>query len=130
MWYSSEKPSNNIPHQAPSLNHSLLCAFVAVGPCGHLTSGLNDRGRPQATPARRTIAPKTSNICIQSPYLRVTPAITYCIQFFSISRRTRDSRNWTTGTPSLATFLDNHEPTTILTVLLDPNRFWFAPFSR
>src|SRR5215208_8303165 len=114
MWYSSEKPSNSIPHQTPSLNHSLLCAFVAVGPCGHLTSGLKERGRPSATPARRTITPKTINICIQSLCLGVTPAITYCIQLFSISRRTRESRDLTTRTPSLATFVDNDEPTTIL----------------
>src|SRR5215203_3078945 len=114
MRYSSEKPSNSIPHQTPSLNHSLLCAFVAVGPCGHLTSGLKERGRPSATPARRTITPKTINICIQSLCLWVTPAITYCIQLFSISRRTRESRGRTTGTPSLATVVDNCEPTTIL----------------
>src|ERR687889_46885 len=80
MWYSSEKPSNSIPHQRPSLNHSLLCAFVAVGPCGHLTSGLKERGRPKATPARRTITPKTINSCIQNLCLWVTPAITYCVQ--------------------------------------------------
>src|ERR671910_1007778 len=113
MWYSSEKASNSIPHQTPSLNHSLLCAFAAVGPCVHLTSGLKERGRPKATPARRTITPKTINICIPSLYLWVTPTITYCIQLFSISRRTRDSRDWTTGAPSRATFVD-YEPTRIL----------------
>src|SRR5215211_527671 len=114
IWYSSEKPSNSIPHQAPSLNHSLLCVFAAVGPCGHLTSGLKESGRPKATPDRRTITPKTINICIQSLCLGVTPAITYCIQLFSISRRTRESRGLTTRTPSLATFVDNYEPKTIL----------------
>src|ERR687897_2717480 len=114
MWYSSESPSNSIPHQAPSLNHSLLCAFVAVGPCGHLTSRLKERGRLKAPPARKTITPKTISICIQSLCLWVTPAITYCVQLFSISRRTRESRDWTTGgAPSLATFVD-YEPTTIL----------------
>src|ERR671916_629232 len=123
MWNSSEIPSNSIPHQTPSLNHSLLCAFAAVGPCVHLTSGLKERGRPKATPARRTITPKTINICIPSLYLWVTPTITYCIQLFSISRRTRESRDWTTGAPSLATFVD-YEPTTILadtrTLALEP----------
>src|SRR5215212_9108527 len=110
MWYSSEKPSNNIPHQTPSLNHSLLCAFVAVGPCGHLTSGLNERGRPRATPDRRTITPKTINICIQRPYLWVTPAITYGIHFFSSSRRTRDSRGWILSREPLGLSPAPHQP--------------------
>src|ERR671910_2114018 len=113
MWYSSEKASNSIPHQTPSLNHSLLCAFAAVGPCVHLTSGLKERGRPKATPASRRITPKTISICIQSLCLGVTPAIAYCVQIFSISRRPRESRDWTTGAPSLATFVD-FEPTRIL----------------
>src|SRR5215210_6858861 len=95
MWYSSEKPSNSIPHQTPSLNHSLLCTFEALGPCVHLTSGLKERGRPKATPARRTITPKTISIWIQSLYLWVTPAITYCVHLISISRRARESRGWT-----------------------------------
>src|SRR5215213_908061 len=111
MWYSSEEPLKSIPHQRPSLNHSLLCAFEAVGPCGHLTSGLKERGRPTATPARRTITPMTINICIQSPCLWVTAAITYC--FFDLPA-SRASRGLTTGTPSLATIVDNHKPTTIL----------------
>src|SRR5215210_6144858 len=114
MWYSSEKPLNSIPHQRPSLNHSLLCTFEALGPCVHLTSGLKERGRPKATPARRTIAPNTIGICVQSLCLWVTPAITYCVHLISISRRARESRSWTTGTPSLAIFVDNCQPTTIL----------------
>src|SRR5215203_835850 len=114
MWYSSEKPSNSIPHQMPSLNHSLLCAFAAVGPCGHLTSGLKERGRPKTTPASRRITPKTISICIQSLCLGVTPAIAYCVQLFSISRRTRESCGWTTGPFYLAIFVDSYEPTRIL----------------
>src|SRR5918994_6671389 len=99
MWYSSEESSNSIPHQMPSLNHSLLCAFAAVGPCGHLTSGLKERGRPKATPARRTITPKTISICVQSLCLWATSAITYYVQLFSVSRRTHDPRGLTKGTP-------------------------------
>src|SRR5215208_878229 len=96
MWNSSDERSNSIPHQRPSLNHSLLCVFEAVVPCGHLTSGLKERGRPKATPARRTITPMTINIYIQS-----LPA-------------SRASRGLTTGIPSLATIVDNYEPTTML----------------
>src|SRR3712207_118606 len=73
MWYSSEVPSNNIPHQAPSLNHSLLWVFEAVGPCVHLTSGLKERGTPKATPVSRTITPTAIIICIQNLRLRSIP---------------------------------------------------------
>src|SRR5829696_2331672 len=111
MWYSSEEPLKSIPHQRPSLNHSLLCTFEAVGPCVHLTSGLKERGRPRAVPARRTITPMTINICIQSLCLWVTPDITYC--FFDLPA-SRASRGLTTGAPSLATNVDNYEPTKIL----------------
>src|SRR5215217_631242 len=104
MWYSSEEPSNSIPHQRRSLNHSLLCAFEAVGPSGHLTSGLKERGRPTATPARRTLTPMTINICIQRLCLWGTPAITYCVFDLPASRA---SRGLTTGTPSSATIADN-----------------------
>src|SRR4028119_1361574 len=50
MWNSSEEPLKSIPHQTPSLNHSLLWVFAAVGPCGHLTSGSKEGGRHQGHP--------------------------------------------------------------------------------
>src|SRR5215218_1414019 len=57
MWCSSEEPSKNTPHQVPSLNHSLLWVFAAVGPAGQGAVGLIGLCRLKATPLSNTSAP-------------------------------------------------------------------------
>src|SRR5215212_6629903 len=57
MRYSSEEPSKKIPRQEPSLNHSLLWVFAAVGPAGQSDGGLTGLCSPKATPVSITSAP-------------------------------------------------------------------------
>src|SRR3954453_363746 len=77
MRYASEDPSNSIPHQTPSLNHSLLWVFAAVGPVGQLICGLRGLCKRKRTPVSITITQATSMVRIQNLPPWAAPAITY-----------------------------------------------------
>src|SRR5215212_2340836 len=74
MWYSSEELSKSTPHQAPSLNHSLLWVLAAVGPVGQLIFGLRELCKARRTPVSMMSTPTTCTVRIQSLCLRTTPA--------------------------------------------------------
>src|SRR5215212_9484133 len=114
MWYSSEEPSKSIPHQAPSLNHSLLWVFAALGPVGQLICGLRGLCRRKRTPVSITSTPTTCIVRIRSLRPRDAPAITYRSRPVSTFRRARALRDWTTDTPSLAPFIGGYVKMAIL----------------
>src|SRR5918993_2457466 len=81
MWYSSVDPSKSIPHQVPSLNHSLLCVFEAVGPCGQGLSDLTGLCSPKATPVSKTSAPTPATSVVHTPCPRtiLVPILASCV---------------------------------------------------
>src|SRR5215203_400853 len=72
MRNSSDERSKSITHQAPSLNHSLLCVFAAVVPCGHLGCGLKESCWLKPTPVSMTITPTITAERTQNLRLRTT----------------------------------------------------------
>src|SRR5215212_718204 len=89
MWNSSEEPSKSIPHQAPSLNHSLLWVFAALGPVGQLICGLRGLCRRKRTPVSITSTPTTCIVFNRCLRPRDAPAITYRSRPVSTFRRAR-----------------------------------------
>src|SRR5215211_982949 len=74
MRYSSEEPSKKIPHQEPSLNHSLLWVFAAVGPAGQ-SWGLTGLCSPKAMPVSKKIKPTPPITSVKGLYRRVMEII-------------------------------------------------------
>src|SRR5215216_6844273 len=93
MWNSSDERSKSIPHQAPWLNHSLLCVFAAVVPCGHLGCGLKESCRLKPTPVSITITPTTATERTQNLRLRTISERPFVLPGSGNDRRIRASVN-------------------------------------